>query len=59
MHEKYNITLYFLKLIFIGVLLLVSTVQQSESAYIYIPPPFGGIFFPFRSPESIEFPVLY
>ena len=36
--------------------LLYSKVSQ---LYIYIPPIFFWIFFPFRSPESIEFPVLY
>ena len=50
---------FFLKLIFIGVLLLYnvkldSAVQQTESViHIHIPPLFW-ISFPFRSPQSIE-----
>ena len=53
----------FQKLIFIGIqlicnIMLLSSVQQSESAiHTHISPPFW-ISFPFGSPQSVEFPLL-
>ena len=59
LHLQYGLYGHFLKLIFIGVQLLynvvlVSTVQQSESGVCIHISPLFWISFPFRSPQSIE-----